>query len=48
MTEIQNSNQLAFQLISDLDIVNWNLFGLILRSGDACYLLFRAYPGWES
>jgi hypothetical protein len=26
MTEIQNSKQLAFDLVLDLDIVIWNLF----------------------
>jgi hypothetical protein len=31
-----------------LDIVIWNLFGPILRSGVACYLLFSGYPGWEA
>ena len=45
MTEIQNSKQLAFDLIWDLDIVIWNLFGPILRSGGACNLLFPVYPG---
>ena len=44
MTEIQNSKQLAFEIIWDLDIVNWNLFGPILRSGGACNLLFPVYP----
>jgi hypothetical protein len=28
-----------------LDIVIWNLFGPILRSGGACNLLFPVYPG---
>jgi hypothetical protein len=32
MTEIQNPKQLPFELIWDLDIVIWNLFGPILRS----------------
>jgi len=27
-----------------LDIVIWNLFGPILRSGGACNLLFPVYP----
>jgi hypothetical protein len=40
MTKIQNSKQLAFDLVSDLDIVVWNLFGPLLRSGGACDLLF--------
>ena len=44
MTKIQNSKQLAFDLIGDLDIVIWNLFGQILRSGGACNLLFPVYP----
>ncbi len=44
MTKIQNSKQLAFDLIWDLDIVIWNLFGPILRSGGACNLLFPVYP----
>jgi hypothetical protein len=35
MTEIQNSKQLAFDLILDLDIEIWNLFDPILRSGGA-------------
>jgi hypothetical protein len=35
MTKIQNSKQLAFDLILDLDIVVWNLFDPILRSGGA-------------
>ena len=35
MTEIQNPKQLALGLIKDFDIEIWNLFGLILRSGDA-------------
>jgi hypothetical protein len=29
-----------------LDIVIWNLFGPILRSGGACNLLFPFYPGY--
>jgi hypothetical protein len=45
MTEIQNSKQLAFDLIWDLDIVIWNLFGPISRSGGAYNLLFPVYPG---
>jgi hypothetical protein len=45
MTEIQNPNQLAFDLIRDFDIVIWNLFGPSLRSGDACNLLFPVCPG---
>ena len=45
MTKIKNSKQLAFDLIWDLDIVIWNLFGPILRSGGACNLLFPVYPG---
>jgi hypothetical protein len=28
-----------------MDIVIWNLFGQILRSGGACNLLFPVYPG---
>jgi hypothetical protein len=44
MTEIQNPKQLAFDLIWDLDIEIWNLFGPILRSGGACNLLFPVYP----
>jgi hypothetical protein len=47
MTEIQNSKQLVFDLIWDLGIIIWNLFGPILRSGGACYLFFPVYPGWE-
>ena len=39
MTEIQNPKQLALNLICVLDIVIWNLFGPILRSGDTCILL---------
>jgi len=34
-TEIQNPKQLVLGLIWDLDIVTWNLFGPILRSGVA-------------
>jgi hypothetical protein len=46
MTEIQNTKQLAFNPPpADLDIVIWNLFGPILRSGGACDLLFSVYPG---
>ena len=45
MTKIQNSKQLALDLICDLDIVNWNLFGPFLRLGGACNLLFPVYPG---
>ena len=45
MTEIQNSKQVAFDIIWDLDIVIWNLFGPILRSGDACNLLFTRWAG---
>ena len=53
MTKIQNSTrlslsqakQLAFDLFLDLDIVIWNLFGPILRSGGARNLLFPVYPG---
>jgi hypothetical protein len=30
-----------------LDIVIWNLFGPILRSGGACNLLFLVYPGYR-
>ena len=45
MTKIQNSKQLAFDFIGELDIVIWNLFGSILRSGGACNLLFPLYPG---
>jgi hypothetical protein len=41
MTEIQNPKQLAFDLICDLDIEYWNLFGPILRSGGACDLEFK-------
>ena len=44
MTEIQNPKQLVLGLIWDLDIVTWNLFGPILRSGVACNLLFPVYP----
>jgi hypothetical protein len=44
MTEIQNSKQLAFNPILDLDIVIWNLFSPILRSGGACNLLFLSEP----
>ena len=44
MTEIQNPKQLVFDLIGNLDIVIWNLFGPILRSGGACDLLFPLYP----
>ena len=40
MTEIQNPKQLAFDLIWDLEIEIWNLFGPILKSGGACNLLF--------
>jgi hypothetical protein len=45
MTQIQNPKQLAFDLICDLDIVIWNLFGPILRSDGACNLLFAVSPG---
>jgi hypothetical protein len=46
MTEIQNAKQLAFDPPpADLNIVIWNLFDPILRSGGACYLLFPVYPG---
>jgi len=46
MTEIQNTKQLPFDLPpTDLDIVIWNLFDPILRSGGACNLLFPVYPG---
>jgi hypothetical protein len=46
MTEIQNPKQLAFDPPTvDLDIVIWNLFAPILKSGGACYLLFSVYPG---
>jgi len=38
MTKIQNSKQLTFDLVSDLDIVIWNLFDPFLRSGGACNL----------
>jgi hypothetical protein len=44
MTEIQNFKQLVFNHNGDLDIVIWNLFGPILRSGGACNLLFPVYP----
>jgi hypothetical protein len=45
MTEIQNPKQLAFDPPTvDLDIVIWNLFAPILKSGGACYLLFSVYP----
>jgi hypothetical protein len=44
MTKIQNSKQLAFNFIWDLDIVIWNLFGPILRPGGACNLLIPVYP----
>jgi hypothetical protein len=44
MTEIQNTKQLPFDLIWDLDIVIWHLFGLILRSGGAYNLLFLSEP----
>ncbi len=44
MTEIQNSKQLAFGLICDLDIVILDLFGPILRPGGACNLLFLSEP----
>ena len=44
MTKIQNSKQLAFDLIWELDIEIWNLFGPILKSGGACNLLFPVYP----
>ena len=47
MTEIQNTKQIVFDLIWDLDIVIWNLFGPILRSGGACYLLFPVYTASE-
>ena len=47
MTKIQNPKQLAFDLILILDIVIWNLFGPILRSGGACILLFPVYPGLD-
>ena len=40
MTEIQNPKQLVFDLIWDLEIVTWNLFGPILKSGGVCNLLF--------
>ena len=40
MTEIQNHKQLTFDLILDLDIVIWRLFGPILRSVGACNLLY--------
>jgi len=30
---------------ADLDIVIWNLFVPILRSGGVCNLLFPVYPG---
>ncbi len=41
MTEIQNPKQLAFDPPqADLDIIIWNLFGPILRSGGARNLLF--------
>ena len=43
MTEIQKSKQLVFDFIWDLDIVSWNLFGPILRSGGAWNLLFPVY-----
>ena len=45
MTEIQNPKQFTFDLICNLDIEIWNLFGPILRSGGACILLFQVYPG---
>jgi len=42
----QNSKQLTFDPVAaDLDIVIWNLFDPILRSGGACNLLFSFYPG---
>ena len=44
MTEIQNPKQMAFDPPqADLDIVIWNLFGPILRSGGACNLLFPVF-----
>jgi len=44
MTEIQNPKLLAFDPpAADLDIVIWNLFDPILRSGGACNLLFPFY-----
>jgi hypothetical protein len=45
ITETQNSKQLAFDLICNLDIVIWILFGPILRSGGVCILLFPIYQG---
>jgi hypothetical protein len=47
MTEIQNPKQLAFDLVCDLDIKIWDLFGPILRSGGACNFLFPVYSAWE-
>ena len=44
MTKILNIKQMAFDLNRDLDIVIWNLFGPILRSGGSCNLLFLVYP----
>ena len=43
MIGIQNPKQLDFGLIWDLDIVTWDLFGPILRSGVACNLLIPVY-----
>jgi len=45
MTKIQNSKQLAFDVVWDLDIVILNLFGPILRLGGACDLLFPIFQG---
>jgi len=42
--QLKNFKQLAFDLICDLDIIIWNLFGPILRSGGACDFLFPVYP----
>jgi hypothetical protein len=44
----RSANQtIGFDLILDFDIVIWNLFGPILRSGSACNLLFPVYPSRE-
>jgi len=41
MTKIKNPKQSAVDPLSaDLDIVIWNLFGPILRSGGVCNLRF--------
>jgi hypothetical protein len=45
MTEIQNPKQLDFEpFTAGLDVVIWDLFGPILRSGGACNLLFLSEP----